>query len=128
MGKTNKDYCRDYHLKKGHLCKGKDAAKKKRVGRAKKKLPEPEEYYEFKKKEAVRVKEYRLKKTLTAQLQHNVSTTAFNNQHLVHLHLRPSLSRSFHKAKRSLPFSPRKKIEVIQSLAKKFKLRINLEN
>ena len=32
--------------------------------------------------------------------------------------------RGVHKTKRSLPFSPRKKAEVIETLAKKFNLRI----
>ena len=42
----------------------------------KKKLLDSEKYKEFKKKETARIKEYRLKEKLTAQLQYNISTTA----------------------------------------------------
>ena len=71
--KTYKDYCAGYRQKRDDHFKDNNAARK-RAGKAKKRLFEPEKY-EFKKKE-YRIKEYRLKKKLTTEMQHSVSTTA----------------------------------------------------
>ena len=83
-----------------------------------------------KKIDAALLKECRLKKKLTAELQPNFSTAAteLSTSSSSSFTTKQVLSRSVHKAGRSLPISPRKKFEVIESLAKKFKLRINLEN
>ena len=51
-------------------------AMRKWAGREKKKFLDSEKYKEVKKKETARVKNYRLIKKLTDQLQHNISTTA----------------------------------------------------
>ena len=73
------------------------------------------------KKEAARIKQYRLKKKLSEQFaletQERPSTLSpFSSKQI--------LNRSIKKAERSLPLNPRKEVEVIGSLAKKFKLRI----
>ena len=67
------------------------------------------------------MKEYFLKKTLTAQLQHNVSTTATEQSasSTSSITTKQFLNPIVFKAERSLLFNPRKKVEVIESLAKK---------
>ena len=72
------------------------------------------------KKEAARIKQYRLKKKLAEQFaletQERPSTlSSFSSKQI--------LNRSIKKAERSLPLNPRKEVEVIGSLAKKFKLK-----
>lgn len=122
-------YCRTYHQKKADLYKANDAPRK-RTGRVKKKFLELEKYNEFKKKEAARVKEYRWKKRFRAQLQHNVSTKATEQSTSCtsSFTTKQVFTWSVHKTERSLPFNPLKKVEVIESLAKNLKLKINLEN
>ena len=63
MVKTSKDYCKTYREKKGIEYKIKDAARK-RSEWEKTKYLDPKKHDEFKKKEATRIKEYRLKKKL----------------------------------------------------------------
>lgn len=67
------------------------------------------------------MKEYFLKKTLTAQLQHNVSTTATeqSTSSTSSITTKQVLNPIVCKAERSLLFNPRKKVEVTESLAKK---------
>ena len=130
MVKTNKDYCKTYREKKGEEYKIKDSARK-RSEREKRKYLDPKKHNEFKKKEAARIKECRLKKRLAEQFacdgrketeeERPSTSSSFSSKQI--------LNRSIKKAERSLPLSPRKKVEVIGSLAKKFKLRIEwLEN
>ena len=123
--KTNKDYCKTYREKKGDEYKIKDASRK-RSKREKKKYLDPKKHHEFKKKEATRIKEHRLKNKLAEQFacdsrketeeERPSTSSSFSSKQI--------LNRSIKKAERLLPLSPRKKVEVIGSLAKKFKLRI----
>ena len=74
------------------------------------------------------MKEYRLRKKLTEQFacdsqketeEDRPSTSSpFSSKQM--------LNRSIKQVERSLPLSPRKTVEVIGSLAKKFKLRIEV--
>ena len=70
------------------------------------------------------MKEYFLKKTLTAQLQHNVSTTATEQSasSTSSITTKQVLNPIVCKAERSLLFSPRKKVEVMRAWPKWFKL------
>lgn len=132
MVKTNSDYCKTYRNKHGEGYKEKDAARK-RMEREKRKLLEPTKYREFKKREATRIREYRIKKLRdqlaesqqglappSTPLPEQPSTSAFS--------CKQTLGRSIRRVEKSLPFSPRKKIEVVSSLAKKFKLRIAVQS
>ena len=87
---------------------------------------DPKKHDKFRKKEAARIKEYRSKKKLAEQFacdsqketeeKRPSTSSSFSSKQI--------LIRSIKNAERSLPVSPRKKVEVIGSLAKKFKLRI----
>ena len=66
MVKTNKDYCKTFLEKKRDECKIKDAARR-RSEWEKRKYLDPKKHDEFKKKEAVQIKKYRLKKKLAKQ-------------------------------------------------------------
>lgn len=70
------------------------------------------------------MKEYFLKKTLTAQLQHNVSTTATEQSasSTSSITTKQFLNPIVCKAERSLLFNPRKKVEVMRAWPKRFKL------
>ena len=70
------------------------------------------------------MKEYCLKKTLTAQLQHNVSTTATEQSasSTSSITTKQFLNPIVFKAERSLLFNPRKKVEVMRAWPKRFKL------
>ena len=70
------------------------------------------------------MKEYFLKKTLTAQLQHNVSTTATeqSTSSTSSITTKQVLNPIVCKAERSLLFNPRKKVEVMRAWPKWFKL------
>ena len=125
--KTNKDYCKTYREKKGDEYKIKDAARKRLEREKKRKYLDPKKHDEFKKKEAARIKEYRLKKKKLAgqfacdsqketEEERPSTSSSFSSKQV--------LNRSIKKAERSLPLSPRKEVEVIGSLAKKFRLSI----
>ena len=70
------------------------------------------------------MKEYFLKKTLTAQLQHNVSTTATkqSTSSTSSITTKQVLNPIVCKAERSLLFNTRKKVEVMRAWPKRFKL------
>ena len=66
MVKTNKGYYKTYREKKKDVYTIKDAARK-RSEREKRKYLYPKKHSEFRKKGAVQIKEYRLKKKLAEQ-------------------------------------------------------------
>ena len=76
----------------------------------------------FKKKKAARVREYRLKKKMSEQLQVSTATSTLETTSAKSsaFSAKQILSQSVHKTERSLPFSLRKKAEVIRTLAKRF--------
>ena len=76
--KTNKDYCRVYHQKKGGLYKANDAARKN-TERGRRKSLEPRKYKVFQKKEAARVREYRFKKNVRAITGQHCNLNLRNN-------------------------------------------------
>ena len=76
-------------------------------------------YEVFKKKETARVREYHLKITG----QHCNFNLRNNTNHIFSI-----FSKTNFEHKRSFPSSPRRKGEVIGTLAKKFNLRIALRN
>ena len=87
----------------------------------KKKYPGPKEYEEIRKKEAARVREYRLKK-MSEKVQVSTATSASEitpTMSSAFSKKNPQiLSRSVHKTERSLQSNPRKKAEVIGTLTK----------
>ena len=118
--KTNKDYCRTYHQKKGDLYKANDTTRKKNWNWKKKRRKC------FKKKVAARVSEC-LKKRYQSNYRSATSTSettptssAFSTKYF--------LSQSVHKTKGLLPSSPQKKAVVTGTLAKKFNLSIAVHN
>ena len=80
----------------------------------------------FEKKEAARVREYLLKKTMSQELQVSTATSTSETTPTMSsaFSTKQILSRSVRKTVISLPSSPGKKAEVIGTLAKKFNLRI----
>ena len=84
----------------------------------------------FKKKEAARVSEYRLKKMMSEKLEAiaATSTSATTSTTSSGISKKQILSQSVEKTEISHPSSPRKKDEVIGTLAKKSSQRIALHN
>ena len=110
--KTNKDYCRTYHQKKGDLYKANDTTRKKNWNWKKKRRKKC-----FKKKVAARVSNYR---SATSTSETTPTSSAFSTKYF--------LSQSVHKTKGLLPSSPQKKAVVTGTLAKKFNLSIAVHN
>ena len=84
----------------------------------------------FKKKEAARVREYRLKKKISEQLQVSIapSTSETTPTTSSACSTKQVLCQSLHKTERSLPSSPQKKAKVIGTLPKIFNLSIAVHN
>ncbi|XP_066916722.1 uncharacterized protein [Clytia hemisphaerica] len=121
MGRTkksydNKSYCKRYRQKDPEKYR-KDDADRKRYQRYLKKVNNPELYAELKKKNRDRMRLSRELKKRAAQepAPDPEPESAFSSKQ--------SKYRSLKRAEINLPNSPNKKMEVIGSLAKKYKLR-----
>ena len=126
--KTNKDYRRTYCQKKGDLHKANDVARKK-TERERRKHLEPKKVCSFQEERSCRCQEYRLKKDFRAIIGQHCNVNLRNNpNHVFSIFNKSNFEPIFHKTKRSLSSSPRKKAEVIGTLAKKFNLRIAVHN
>ena len=90
------------------------------------KFLEPEKYECKKKAERDRLRLYRLRKKLEKGKQPPPSkeTVEEENQTSKSFTSKQSLSCSIKKSEKALPFSPRKKKDVISGLAERYKLRI----
>ena len=120
--KTNKDYCRTYHQKKGDLYKANNTTRKKNWNWNKKRRKKC-----FKKKVAARVSEC-LKKRYQSNYRSATSTSDTTPTTSSAFSTKYFLSQSVHKTIGLLPSSPQKKAVVIGTLAKKFNLSIAVHN
>ena len=127
----NKDYCKRYGKKNREKYRKNDA-ERKRAQRVKVKLQNPYELYELKKKEERERKQLsRLRKKLCLINQSPVTSestaAAANNDAATpstSFSTKQAKARTISRAEKALPKSPRKKNEILGSLAKKYKLRI----
>ena len=126
----NKDYCKIYREKNRETYRKNDAERKK-AQRLKVKLENPELYEVKKKEERERKQLSRLRKKLGLVNQFPATsesiTAAANNDAATpstSFSTKQAKARSISRAEKALPQSPRKKNEILCSLAKKYKLRI----
>ena len=126
----NKDYCKRYREKNREKYRQNDA-ERKRAQRVKVKLQNPELYELKKKEESERKQLSRLRKKLGLINQSPVTSesiaAAANNDAATpstSFSTKQAKARSISRAEKALPKSPRKKNEILGSLAKKYKLRI----
>ena len=126
----NKDYCKRYREKIRETYRENDA-ERKRAQRVKIKLQDPELYELKKKEERERKQLTRLRKKFGLVNQSpatSQSTTAAANNDpatpSTSFSTKQAKARSIRRAEKALPQSPRKKNEILGSLAKKYKLRI----
>ena len=115
----NKQYCKKYRQIHRDQYRKVDS-QKKAYERMKLKVMKPEVYELKKAEDRERAKQYRLRKKLNLvaneipveEQDQSPSSSSFTTKQ--------SLNRSVKKVEKALPFSPRKKTEVIGNLAKKF--------
>ena len=126
----NKDYCKRYREKNREKYRKNDA-ERKRAQRVKVKLQNPELYELKKKEERERKQLSRLRKKFGLINQSPVTSestvAAANNDAATpstSFSTKQAKARSISRAEKALPKSPRKKNEILGSLAKKYKLRI----
>ena len=121
----NKRYCQQYRQKNKEKYRKRDA-ERKTYERAKLKLTNPELYELKKAEDRDRAKLYRMRKKLNLINPEKDTTNENENNPApsTSFTTKQALSRSVNKVQKALPFSPRKKSEVIGKLAQKLQLRI----
>jgi len=129
MGKTNREYCKSYR-EKNKAAYQKNDRERKKFKRDTLKYLEPEKYEVKKKQERERLRLYRLRKKEEARAEKERQALEQQKtpetEGLVSFKNIQSFSRSVKRAENALPFSPTKKKEVINGLAKRYQLRIKL--
>ena len=127
----NKDYCKRYR-EKNRATYRKSDAERKRAQCEKVKLLNPELHELKKKEERERKQPFRLRKKLgpvnqssaTSESRAAPNNNATNTTPSTSFSIKQARARSISRAEKALPKSPRKKTEILGSLAKKYQLRI----
>ena len=114
----NADYCRAYQKKKAEEYGRKDRARKKFQRDYRKYVSNPAKYEEFKRRDRERKAAKKASELATYSKETLSSPPSSSFKHYA------TKVRSLKKVENALPNSPRKKAEIVTSLASKFNLRI----
>ena len=117
-GEKNADYCRAYQKKKAEEYHRKDRERKQFQRDYRKYVSDPAKYEEFKRRDRER-KAAKKASELATYSQETLSSPPLSS-----FKLYATKVRSLKKVENALPNSPRKKAEIVTSLASKFNLRI----